>query len=604
MSAESPRSAGRESMRDSAPRYSRDVVAQVLAANDIVDVIGACLDLKPSGSNRFVALCPFHKEKTPSFSVNRERQMFYCFGCEKGGDAIAFLCDYEGVVFVEALRKLADRAGIRLPAPSGRSDKEESLRHQLFEAGIFAQRFFARNLEDPLKGGRARSHLRARALKPDTVKRFALGYAPDDWRALIGAAREAGIHDRVLESAGLAKRAEGKDPYDFFRDRLMFPIRDVSGNVVAFGGRDLGGEASAKYINTSENSVYKKSRVLYGLHETREALRREKQAVLVEGYFDLLRCFDVGIQNVVATCGTALTDQQAALIRRYVSEVVVVYDGDPAGVRAALRGIAILTGAGLTVRALALPVGQDPDDYIREQGVEAFRSLMDAAPDFVAFYARMNGDRLTSIEGRTEVAKEIFAILLAIDDELRRDEYLKRTARELELHEWAVRKEFQVFLRTGRSRDARISSEEEAPVTLKMSEDDREFLSVLLVNEPMRERAKELLATVTLSPSPLVEVLGALFDDPKADVAGRLSSDGARALYAAASNTPALVSERAESLVQKRVTRLKKDALLVEAGRLQEAIKEAERQDDGAKVTELISRKIGINREIEEVGTT
>ena len=320
------------------PKYSREIVAEVLAANDIVEVIGAQLELKPSGAGRLKALCPFHPEKTPSFSVNRERQMFYCFGCQKSGDAITFLCEYEGLTFVQALQKLAEHAGIRLPAFTARDDAEEYRRKQLLELGKFAAGFYQETLDDPLRGGEARRYLKTRTLEPETVTRFGLGYAPDDWSALTDAARRKGFNDAILEASGLAKRGKSGGLYDLLRHRVVFPIRDVSGNTVAFGGRDLG-SGEVKYINSpDETLVYTKGRVLYGLDEARNAMRKQKRAILVEGYFDLLRCFDAGIENVVASCGTALTSQQAALVRRYVPEVVVVFDGDPAGVRAALRG--------------------------------------------------------------------------------------------------------------------------------------------------------------------------------------------------------------------------------------------------------------------------
>ena len=339
--------------------------------------------------------------------------MYHCFGCGKGGDALDFVREFDGLSFSEALRKLADRGGIKLPAPTERESKEEHERDQLLKLNRFAASLFENTLKDPLKGGSARRYLKTRALKPETSERFRIGFAPDSWDILTQALRDTGTREAILLASGLLKRGDRGTTYAFFRNRLMVPIRDVSGNVVAFGGRDLSGDdAVAKYINTPENSVYKKGRVLYGLFEARDAMRREKRAILVEGYFDLMRCFDSGVENVVATCGTALTTAQAALLRRYVPEVVVVYDGDAAGIRAALRGVAVLNAAGLTVRALLLPDGQDPDDYVRGRGVDAFRADIDAAQDFVAFYVQMNADRLGTIEGRTDVAREIFTYVL------------------------------------------------------------------------------------------------------------------------------------------------------------------------------------------------
>jgi len=582
-------------------KYSREIVADVLAATDIVEVLGASVELKPSGSGRFKALCPFHNEKTPSFSVSRDRQMFYCFGCQKSGDAITFLCEYEGLSFIEALRKLADRAGIRLPALTERDNKEDYQRARLLEFGKFAAGFFTDTLNDPLKGGRGRQYLKTRQLKSDTVKQFGLGYAPDGWSNLVDAARAAGFKDALLEVSGLAKRGDRGTVYDFFRNRLMFPIRDVAGNRVAFGGRDLG-DSPAKYVNSPESPVYKKGRVLYGLFEARDAMRREKHVILVEGYFDLLRCFDEGLENVLATCGTALTPNQAKLIRRYVPEVVVVFDGDAAGVRAALRGIAVLSGAGLAVRALLLPDGQDPDDFIRQHGPDAFRSLVSEALDFVTFYVRGNAQRLDTIEGRTEVAQEIFTTLANITDALRRDEYLKRAAKELDVDPWICREEFSKFLRRQTSHRTQQSNSEE-PVP-RVSPQDRNFIATLLHNGTLLEKTQTALADVALEPGTLVEVLKALFDGVGPDAARRLETNAAQGLYAAAVNCDRKdLPENPENLVKEHIMRLKKSALLAEDARILEAIREAEQGKDQARIVELMARKGDLRRQIEAVST-
>jgi DNA primase len=577
-------------------KYSREIVTQVLAATDIVEIIGASLELKPSGTNRYVGLCPFHLEKTPSFHVSRDRQQFYCFGCEKGGDAIGFVREFEGLSFVEALRKLADRAHIQLPAMTEREDREEYLRARLIELGTFASRFFIETLKNPLKGGKARQYLKTRNLNDDTVQRFGIGFAPDLWSEFRDAAREKGFTERELDASGLVKRGE-RGTYDVFRNRLMVPIRDVSGNICAFGGRDLSGESPAKYINSPETVLYKKSRLLYGLHEARDALRKEKYAILVEGYFDLMRCADSGVSNVVATCGTALTPEQAALIRRYVPEVVVVFDGDAAGVRAALRGIAILTAAGLTVRALVLPGGQDPDDYIQQHGVDAFRALVDGALDFVTFYVRMNGDRLATIEGRSDVAKEVFTIVHAINDVMRVEEYLKRLANELGVDAWNVRREYDNQLRNRGPEPARRSEgEQESPK--RLNPDDCAFIAVLLNSDPLQEQVRKELSGISLKPGPLTLVLKAILDGE----AGQFDDEEAAALYAAAVNRHEILSEKTEALVSKRIISLKRQALLEEELSVERAIREAKQAQDLARETELSMRRIGIRKEIDGIG--
>jgi DNA primase len=582
-------------------KYSREVVTQVLAATDIVEIVGGAVELKPSG-HRLLGLCPFHNEKTPSFSVNRERQQYYCFGCEKGGDALSFIMEFEGLSFAEALQKLADRAGVQLPAPTERESREDFARRNILQLYAFAAQTYGELLKNPLKGGRGRTYLKTRSLKEATTAKFGLGYAPDSYTTLVEAARTKQIKDYVLENSGLAKRGN-QGLYDLFRERLMIPIRDVMGNIVAFGGRDLTGTAPGKYINSPENPVYRKSRVLYGLFEARDGLRQAKKAILVEGYFDLMRCFDEGITNVVATCGTALTTEQSALIRRYVPEVVVVYDGDPAGIRAALRGVAILTAAGLTVRALVLPDGKDPDDFIRDAGADAFRSLVEHALDFVTFYIRLNSERLDTIEGRTTVAREVFTIVQSIDDTMRVDEYLKLAARELQLDEWNVRREFAGQLQQ-RDSDRAATEQRHAPERKEkpIHLDDQAFLAAILSVEPLRDRVREGLEGIDLGGGALAGVLRVLCRTSGEVTAQDFEDAASKSLFAAAANQPSLAPDKAEALVEKRICSLKREVLQAQAARVQEQIREAERSRDSERISQLLSTKVGIDREIQKLG--
>ncbi len=580
-------------------------MAEVLAATDIVEVIGASLDMKSAGPDRFVALCPFHNEKTPSFSISRGRQIYYCFGCERSGDALSFLCDHDGLTFPEALEKLANRAGVRLPAATEREDQETFQRKQVRELNAFALRQFQQMLNDPMRGGDAREYLRGRGLRTETVEAFALGYAPDGYEHFLTAARRKGYKDGVLEASGLARKGQRGGSYDFFRQRLMFPIRDAAGHVVAFGGRDLSGETEAKYINTPENAVYKKSRVLYGLYEGRTALRQAQTAILVEGYFDLLRCVDAGIPNVVAPCGTALTEEQAQILRRYVPEVTVVFDGDEAGARAALRAIAILVAAGLTVRALSLPGGQDPDDYIKAHGGAAFRELLASAQDFVTFFVGMNHARAETIEGRAAVARELFDILHGLNDALRREQYIQQAAKALGVHPWTLQQEYaKEQRRQGRRQAARETRDGEGggDSAYKMTEDDRMFIAALLQHAHLREECEAGFERAPLPGGPVGAVLSGLFAHGPDNLSHWLEDPAARQLYGAAAAHDAIGEERAASAVRKRVLRLKKETLKAEAGRIMAAIREAEKEQDTAKVLALMKEKAGIQIEIERAG--
>ncbi len=568
----------------------------MLAANDIVDLIGTFLELQPAGTGRFKAHCPFHNEKTPSFHVTRDRQVYHCFGCGKGGDAVSFICEYEGLSFPEALRRLADRAHIALPEASEGHGVDQQQRTRLLELGKFAAKFYRELLASPLKGGIGRTYLKGRALKSETVAQFSVGYAPEGWSNLRDAALEKGFDERLLLASGLVKMGQRGGNYDFFRNRLMFPIKDVSGNVVAFGGRTLGDE-DAKYINSPENAVYKKSQVLFGLFEAREAMRREKRVLLVEGYFDLLRCFDAGIEHVVATCGTALTSGQAKLIHRYVPEVVVVYDGDAAGIKAAMRSMAILTEAGLTVKALALPDGLDPDDYVKRDGADAFRERIDQAQDFVSFYVGMSGERLATIEGRTDVAREVFAILTDISDEMRRDEYLKRLARRLQINEWTCRSEYQRFVRESERKQSFRRQEPEAAKKKPFKKDDLDFIAALLNHEPLRRTVRETLRGLSMPDEPLSDVLRAMFETDGLDLTHRLENEEAVRLYVAAATQEGTASHY-ESLVAQRVGRIKRIALEAEDARLQEELRAVERSPDTERRNALLVRKVSIQNEI------
>ncbi len=579
--------------------YSRDVIAGVLDAVDLVEIVAGALQLQPAGGGRLKGLCPFHTEKTPSFTVNRHEQRYYCFGCNKGGDALSFIQEHEGLTFMEALQKLADRGNYKLPALTERDDKVEYLRKQLLAFGKFASAHFRGLLLDPQIGAHGRQYLQARDLQDATTEQFQLGYVPEGWSNLLDATRAKGFGGQVVDGCGLFKRGD-HGSYDFFRNRVIFPIRDISGNVVAFGGRDLG-DSPAKYINSPETAVYKKSKVLYGLYEARDALRREDYALLVEGYFDLLRCFDVGIQNVVASCGTALTPEQASLIRRYVKQVVIVYDGDAAGIKAAMKGCGVLVSAGLTVRAMALPDGQDPDDYIRTHGADAFLDRVKQAPDFVQFYADMSGDFCRTIEGRTQVAEDLFAIVQHIESELRRDEYLKHVADALGLNQGATRMEYTRFIEEGARRaPRREAGNDEGAAKTAPSMDDCLFIAALIAHEGLRARVREAIE----GQGPAEGVCGVVLEALLLSDAGAraIEDEDAARLYAAAANIDGVTETDAAALVEKRLKRMERDMLTAEAARVQRELQEAERANDASRVSTLLMQKIELARQLDRVG--
>ncbi|MFH1679096.1 MAG: DNA primase [Candidatus Eisenbacteria bacterium] len=393
----------------SAAGDSTDRVEEVRAANDIVGVIGAYVRLRKAGRS-YKGLCPFHKEKTPSFHVSPERQTFHCFGCGKGGDVFRFLMEIDGVRFPEALRSLAQRAGIRIP---DRADpRATERRERLYQVLESAARFYRASLRTA-GASAARGFLESRGLSDEIVERFGLGYAPSGWRTLRERARAEGFTDEELTDAGLAVQRPDSAPYDRFRERLVFPILTVGGRTVGFGGRILG-EGEPKYLNSPETDLFRKGDGLYGLSVTRHDIRREGTAVLVEGYTDLLAVYQAGFRNVAAPLGTAFTGQQARLLANYTERVLVLFDGDEAGLQATLRSLATLAGEGLSPSIAELPAGSDPDELLRESGAEALRLRMESALPLVPFLLERaySGDREAGI-------RALVRVLVPMRDELR-----------------------------------------------------------------------------------------------------------------------------------------------------------------------------------------
>lgn len=584
-------------------KYSREMIGQVLAACDIVDVVGGYIELKPAGGNRYKALSPFTNEKTPSFMVSRDRQMYYCFSSGQGGDVVRFLMQYEGLSFNEALQKLADRSGIKLESAGRDDNREDYLRRRVLELNAFAARFYRKQLLSPTSGDCGRDYLKGRGLQESTEARFELGLAVNAYDQLRDAALKEGFREAELLASGLLRKGD-RSLYDFFRNRVIVPIKDVSGNFVAFGGRDLG-NSPAKYVNSPETAAYKKSRVLYGLYEARDALRKEGKAILVEGYFDLMRCFDAGIENVVATCGTALTEQQAMLIKRYAPEVVVVYDADLAGIRAALRGISILVAAGLTVQAMTPPQGKDPDDFIRAAGGQAFREEIEKARDFVTFYIEMNSEQLRTIEGRTEIAHALFAILHTLDAPMRVDQYLQRIADGLGTHVWECKREYERYCRNQRH-PARVEpvarAGGQAVSRAKPGKDDMDFIAALITFPDLR-------AVVTAEEDE-IQSEQAAFTLAKRICSGAdanvsledLASEDEEALLTAAANVEASDPVKARQIVLERLARFKVDAWRQEMVTLQQQAQQAQRDQDRKRTAELFDRIMELKIRMESVG--
>lgn len=399
----------------------------------IVDLIGGYLPLKKAGRN-FKALCPFHPEKTPSFMVYSEKQFFICYGCGVGGDAIAFVMKHEKVEFTEAVEILAQKAGVPAPQVSGGRPSKESA--DLLRAHEVAVRFFRETLMSA-EGEEARAYLKKRSLQPSTWEAFLVGCAPARWDGLLAAAAKEGLAPEVLERAGLAiPRDGGQGWYDRFRSRVMFPIWDSRGRVIAFGGRVLEGDGP-KYMNSPETELYIKGKVLYGLHLAAPEIRQKDFCVVVEGYMDMVTPFQHGFRNVVASMGTALTDQQVRLIRRHTRNVVIVYDGDFAGQSATLRGLDLCLEQEMRVKVAVLPGGSDPDSLIREQGAERFAQVLKESKELFDYKLGMLTAKFdpAQLEGRVRICQEMLPTIKRVPNAIQRGDYVKRLAEELKVEE-------------------------------------------------------------------------------------------------------------------------------------------------------------------------
>ncbi len=429
-------------------KIPEEKIEEVRSASDIIDVVSAYVRLKRRGKS-YVGLCPFHQEKTPSFHVTPDKQMFYCFGCQEGGNIFTFLMKTEKVSFVEAVKTLANRAGIELPVTE--SNRTESTQHeQLFRANMIAARFYHNSLTQTSEGEYALEYFRKRGFTDETIKQFGLGYAPRGWQALINHAAEHGLDAEQLEKAGLAGKRDDGSMYDRFRGRAIFPILSTTGRVVAFAGRQLyDDDTLAKYINTPETPIYQKGKLLYGLSMTRDDIRKLEYAILVEGYTDLISMYQSGIKNVVATSGTALTEEQIRLLGRYAPAVVIVYDADSAGSAAALRGVELILEKGLDVKIAQLPEGEDPDSFVRNQGKEAFLDLIDDSTSFINFKASelQKQGLFTTPEGQTQAVRAIIETLAKIPDELKRNFYIKAIAERYDVYESTLHRELDSVLR-------------------------------------------------------------------------------------------------------------------------------------------------------------
>jgi DNA primase len=425
-------------------------IAEIRSVADIVDVVSEAVALKKAGRN-FLGLCPFHSEKTPSFTVSPDKQIFYCFGCGTGGNVFSFLMKQDGVSFPEAVRSLARRFGVALPDHGLTPEQKQRMqeREQLFEINKSAMAYYRQMLEQDAAGRRALNYLSRRGFSADARNEFELGYAPEGWDNLLQHLQRKGLRPQAIEKAGLAvPRKNSSGHYDRFRDRVMFPIIDISGQVIGFGGRVLD-DSLPKYLNSPETAVYNKSRSLYGLSAARRHCREEAAVFVVEGYFDAIALYQHGVRNVVATLGTALTADHLRILRGLIGEngrVILVYDSDEAGVNAARRSIAVFDKSFVDAQFLILETGHDPDTYVFKYGPEAFRqSAAGAMGAFSFLLAGAVSRHGLTVEGKIRIIAELEQPLAAVNDSVERAVYLKELAERIGVDEAAIRQRLAVL---------------------------------------------------------------------------------------------------------------------------------------------------------------
>lgn len=412
--------------------YSDELIEEVRSRNDIVDVISGYVKLTKKGSSYF-GLCPFHNEKSPSFSVSRQKQMYYCFGCGAGGNVFTFLMEYENYTFVEALKMLADRAGIELPEMEYSKEAKEKadLKASIMEVNKLAAKYYYAQLKTE-QGKHAHQYLTGRQLSEETITAFGLGYSNKYSDDLYRYLKAKGYSDEVISKAGLISIDERQGVYDKFWNRVMFPIMDVNNRVIGFGGRVMG-DAKPKYLNSPETLVFDKSRNLYGLNRARTS--RKPYFLICEGYMDVIALHQAGFTNAVASLGTALTSGHASLIKRYVNEVYLTYDNDEAGTRAALRGIPILKEAGITAKVIRMDPYKDPDEFIKNLGAEAFEERINQARNGFMFSLEILEREydMNSPEGKTEFYNEVARRLCNFEEEIERNNYIEAVAKAYHL---------------------------------------------------------------------------------------------------------------------------------------------------------------------------
>ncbi|MFH1784281.1 MAG: DNA primase [bacterium] len=490
-----------------------DIIENVRVRSDIAEILSEYIVLKKAGRN-YKSLCPFHNEKTPSFMVSAEKQIFHCFGCGAGGNVFNFLMKIEGLTFYEVLKKLASRAGIKLPSPSrGKEDsaqyKEKELLFTLHEQ---AAAYYHKFLLESKAAQEAREYLKKRKINADMISKFRIGYAPRG-NNLMHLSQGKGYTLDLLKKSGLVSiYSDSQHPHDYFQDRLIFPICNPQGQVIAFGGRILTDERKPKYLNSPDTALYSKSRSLYAIHIAGGSIRLKQQAIIFEGYIDVISAHKHDISNSIATLGTSLTSDHIHLLKRYAEEVLIIYDADNPGITATLRGLDMLVDSGLRVKVATLPSHQDPDDFLRASGKEAFLNVVEEALALVdyRFNIACTQADISTTGGKVHVVKEVLPSIARIKNAVEQREEVKKLAQRLSLDEESLLIELN---KDTKHKKRGVQAEKLAPVktTSGIEQAQRELVQLMLSDCEVLKRVKVELKPENFTASELFPVVQVIF---------------------------------------------------------------------------------------------
>ncbi len=493
-----------------------NVIEEIRQRTDLVDVVGEYLSLERRGKN-MVGLCPFHSEKTPSFTVSPEKQLFHCFGCGASGNVFSFIMQMDNLSFPEAARFLAGKAGVRIPEQKKPSSTEDDLKARIYKLNNLAVKYYVYCLNNTSQGKKALEYLYERGIEQQTIEQFMIGYAPAEWSGFFNFATKKGVGSDLLVKAGLASPGREKGHYDRFRNRVIFPIYDISGKVAGFGGRLLDGseKQGPKYLNSPETPVFDKGSILYGMNLAREWIRREKVAIVMEGYTDVVTAFQAGIKNAVASLGTSLTTNQARTLRSQADTVITAYDSDSAGEAATWRGLSILQSTGCLVQVAELPEGSDPDDFIKENGKEAFLEITRNACPLMEYRLMQLSKRydLTSDRERRDYTDELMDILQSAVNHVEQNFYLKRAAEELGVDEDALRSELKKSRsRVNRFREAGKKEISENTQRINIKPAEKILISLMLQSKEIARQGRTHLQLDFIEDERVRNIVKSIFD--------------------------------------------------------------------------------------------